>query len=72
MDIDIKLNKVSSQIIMNFHYNVGVCLFDVISYLLNNSLTSSIVQQNCMAYLQEYLILGTIKALYCHIFELNV
>jgi hypothetical protein len=51
MDIDIKLNKVGLQIIMNFHYNVGDCLFDVISYLLNNSLTSSIVQQNCMAYL---------------------
>jgi hypothetical protein len=43
MDIDIKLNKVGLQIIINFHYNVGDCLFDVISYLLNYSLTSSTI-----------------------------
>jgi hypothetical protein len=51
MDIDIKLNKVGLQIIMNFHYNVGNCLFYVISYLLNCLLTSSTIRQNCMAYL---------------------
>jgi hypothetical protein len=51
MDIDIKLNKVGLQIIMNFHYYVGDCLFDVISYLLNYSLTSSTIWQNCIAYL---------------------
>lgn len=43
MDIDIELNKVGLQIIMNFHYNVGDCLFDVISYLLKCLLISSTI-----------------------------
>jgi hypothetical protein len=61
MDIDIKLNKVGLKRIMNLHYNVGDRLFDVISYLLEYSITLLIIRQNCMAYSQECLVFGTLK-----------
>jgi len=33
MDIDIELRKVDLKWFINFHYNVGDCLFDAITHL---------------------------------------
>jgi hypothetical protein len=44
MDIDVELNKFGLQRVTNFHYNGGDCLFDVVSYSLKYSLTSSTIQ----------------------------
>jgi hypothetical protein len=40
MDIDIELKKIGLKQI-NFHYNVGDCLFDAITYLLKYTNFSS-------------------------------
>jgi hypothetical protein len=69
--MDMELNKVGLQRIMNFHYNVGNCLFYIISYLLKYSLTLSTIQQNSMGYSQECLVLGTLEALNYPRLELN-
>jgi hypothetical protein len=44
-----------------YKYEIGNCLFDFISYLLNNHLSYFQLKQNNMAHLNECLLLDTKK-----------
>jgi hypothetical protein len=54
-----------------YHYVVGDCLFDSISYLLKYSISSISLRQNSMNYLKHCLLLNTPKAQRCRLNELN-
>jgi hypothetical protein len=71
MDIDIQLSNVGLHQVIIFKYNIGDCLFDVITYLLNYSKTSIIIQIGSMMHLQNCLTIGTREALLCQRCELN-
>ncbi len=55
MEIDQELAKLGLKRITNFQYNVEICLFDAIVYLLKCSITSNLIQMNFMFHLQECL-----------------
>jgi hypothetical protein len=72
MNINIKLAKHNLQQVLNFEYKVGDCLFDSITYLLNYSTSSKLIQKNNMCYLQNCLTIGTPLTLECCQCELNL
>jgi hypothetical protein len=45
MDVDIELEKNGLKWIIHFQYNVGDCLFDAVTYLLNYSIRSKMIQK---------------------------
>jgi len=51
MNIDIELAKHGLQQVQNFEYKIGDYLFDSITYLLNYSISSQLIQKNNMCYL---------------------
>jgi len=55
----------------NTKYEINNCLFDSIYYLLDNHLSSFQLKQNCMAHLNECLLLNIEKPQQCRIWELN-
>jgi len=71
MDIDIQLSNVGLRQIIRFKYNLMDCLFNVITYLVNYSKTSIIIQTYLMVHLQDCLIIETLEALLCRKCELN-
>ena len=54
-----------------YHYVVGDCLFDSVSYLMKYSISSISLRQNSMNYLKYCLLLNTPKAQRCRLYELN-
>jgi hypothetical protein len=54
-----------------YHYEVGNCLFDSISYLMKYSISSLSLRQNSMNYLKHCLILNIPKAQQCQLRKLN-
>jgi hypothetical protein len=48
-----------------YHYVVGDCLFDSVSYLMKYSISSISLRQNSMNYLKYCLLLNTPKAQQC-------
>jgi hypothetical protein len=71
MDIDIQLSNVGLRQIIRFKYNLMDCLFNVITYLVNYSKTSIIIQTYLMVHLQDCLTIETLEALLCRKCELN-
>jgi hypothetical protein len=71
MEFDQELVKLGFKQIINFQYNVGDCLFDVITYLLKYSITLNSIQMNFMFDLQKCLKFEISKTLLCHECELN-
>jgi len=70
-DVDIEFGKVGLKRIINFQYNVGDCLFDVITYLSKYSISFRMIWNNCMSHLKQSLRLGTPKVLKYHRWELK-
>jgi hypothetical protein len=64
------LGKVGLKWINNFQYNVGDCLFDVITYLSKDSISFKMIWKNNMTHLKQSLRLGTCKVLEYHRWEL--
>jgi len=71
MNIDIELTKHGLQQVQNFEYKVRDCLFDLITYLFNYSISLELIQKNSMCHLQKCLTIGTPQVLECHQRELN-
>ncbi len=65
-DVDIELGNFGLKWIINFQYNVGECLFDLIAYLSKYSINSRMLWKNSMSHLKQSLRLGTLKALEYH------
>ncbi len=60
------------RLVSTYKYEIGNCIFDVISYLLYNQLSSFELKQNNMAYLNQCLLLNIKKAQECCIRESNL
>ncbi len=59
------------HLISTYKYEIGNCLFDFITYLLNNHLSSFELKQNNMAHLNQCLLLNIEKAQQFHFQKLN-
>ncbi len=55
MEIDQELAKLGLKQITIFQYNVEICLFDAVAYLLKYSITSNSIRMYFMFHLQECL-----------------
>jgi hypothetical protein len=55
------LHSYDLRLISTYKYEIGNCLFDSISYLLDNHLPSLQLRQNSMAHLNRCLLLNTKK-----------
>ncbi len=65
------LHSYGFHLVLTYKYEIGNCLFDYKSYLLNNHLSSFELRQNNMAHLNQCLLLNTKKTQQCCIQELN-
>jgi hypothetical protein len=55
------LHSYGFHLVSTYKYEIGNCLFDFISYLLDNHLSSLELKQNNMAHLNQCLLLNTKK-----------
>jgi hypothetical protein len=55
------LHSYGLHLVSTYKYEIGNCLFDSISYLLDNHLSSLRLRQNNMAHLNQCLLLNTKK-----------
>ncbi len=55
------LHSYGLHLVSTYKYEMNNCLFDSISYLLNNHLSSLQLRQNSMAHLNQCLLLNTKK-----------
>jgi hypothetical protein len=69
--IDDVLYSYQLTCVNNYVYKVGDCLFDFISYIIQNSKTSNSLQINSMNYLKHFLLIQTPLAICCRRLELN-
>jgi hypothetical protein len=65
------LHSYGLHLVSTYKYEIGNCLFDFISYLLDNYLSSLKLKQNNMAHLSQCLLLNTKNAQQCHNQKLN-
>ncbi len=64
------LHSYGLHLILTYKYEISNCLFDFISYLLNNHLSSFQLRQNNMAHLNQCLLLNIEKVQQCCIQKL--
>jgi hypothetical protein len=65
------LHSYGHHLISTYKYEMGNCLFNSISYLLDNHLSSLELRQHNMTHLNQCLLLNTRKTQQCCIRELN-
>jgi len=65
-DVNIELGNFGLKLIINFQYNVGDCLFDLIPYSSKYSISSRMMWKFSMSHLKQSLRFGTPKALEYH------